>query len=239
MSEQTPVIIAARNAEASIGRTLAALNRDSVDPIVVVNDSNDATANIAGETGAIVYEIEQAGKLPAIQHGLRKLGKRALGSILYLDSDSWPVYPRHWAPSMLRGARNMRFASGLYLSHDGSLTERVLMSSIRLGNVAAKFMMRETPRSGVNMITNITTDEALDRVLNLPNYWPGEDGAIAEAVANECERRMIINPRAMVWTSSQHLDSPLKLILHGRKQALEDVYRDRSARGPADAIPYT
>lgn len=81
---KTPVIIAAYNEAELIGKCLSHLDRDQVEPIVSVNGSTDATAEIARGFGVKVLDRPEQGKLPAIQDALKLLGRTAINTPVFV-----------------------------------------------------------------------------------------------------------------------------------------------------------
>ena len=97
---KTPVIIPAYNEELNIKTTLDSLPADLVEPYVMVNGSTDKTAQIAELTGAKVFNLIEQGRLPAVQYGLRQLGKLALEPLFMIDADTRLQFPNRWYARM-------------------------------------------------------------------------------------------------------------------------------------------
>lgn len=239
---RTPVIIAARNEEAFIGGTLDALDAATTEPIVVVNDSSDNTANIARGFGAEVYEVPEAGKLLAQQFGLKKLGARALEPVLMTDADTYPMYPSRWTGAMLRGLRGDKTAvSGLYIAReDEPLLQRSIISGLRVGNVIMKKLTHAPHASGGNMLLHLRDTQALDRIMALGNHWVFEDVAMIDAATDgdPDKHHITYDPRAIVRTSSRFLPPLKSLVTGGRQSALESATAERLARAADGTAPY-
>jgi len=225
-----PVLIAARNEASNIGETLSHLDLDTVTPYVIVNGSTDNTAEIARSHIKNVYEIHEASKMRAIQYGLKILGPEALGPVLYTDADSRPLFPRQWAATMVRGLGDARVGVGLLAASDGSWLERMLISELRIANSFEKYIRGKTHVAGANMITRIDDYETLDRVLRLDNFGQGEDTARSDAILQGDRPKAILNPAAMVLTSSRFKPSPLQIFLHGKQWAREASQADTISR---------
>ncbi len=238
-----PVLIAARNEADYIGKTLDMLDPLTVEPLIVVNDSHDDTANIARSTGANVIEINEPGKLLAIQHGLKYLGRSALSPLLLTDADTYPVYPKKWAKHMLSGLRNDRnVASGLYIAcEDEPGLNRSVLSALRLANVFAKLLTNTPHASGTNMVMKIESPEMLEELLEMDNFWPGEDLAIMNLVSrgDPARRRTVLDPFAAVRTSSRYLPAVKDILIKGRGATLDAVEEDRVGRRAPDTVKYT
>ena len=100
------LVLPARNEAATIGPLVAGLRRDLVDrtalvdELVVVDDgSTDATAALAGSSGARVVSSDgRWGKGGAMRTGLAATGGDL---VVFLDADV-PELPAHWVASLLR-----------------------------------------------------------------------------------------------------------------------------------------
>jgi glycosyltransferase involved in cell wall biosynthesis len=87
------VIIPARNEAASIGNVLDAIPADCITAAIVVNnDSDDATAEIARRHGATVLDEPRHGYGAACLRGLDHLRSERAGIVVFLDAD-YSDYP--------------------------------------------------------------------------------------------------------------------------------------------------
>jgi hypothetical protein len=244
---KTPVIIAAFNEERRIAETLRVLP-DSTEPIVAVNGSTDATAEIARSFGARVVEIEEQGKFPAFQRALGTLGQRALEPFIMLDADTHPLHPDRWHDRFvkeldIRGT-NPTVVSGpvWFTSEDGKKAEPAFRSLFRMGQAIV------TQRSalhtglgggqyGANQGVRLARQEVLDSVMALGHYWPMEDVALAETIAKSegGSFTQLVNQDLMASTPQSDSFPPLKYYLtHGFGKAADFTiksYTDRAAKG--------
>lgn len=237
MSNKLPVIIAAYNEEARIGRTLSHLDTDTYAPIVVVNGSTDRTAEVADEfNGVTVIERDEQGKLPAIQSALHHLGDAALGNVLYLDADSYPV-SRNWGASMtaqLTSDERPSVVGGLTAFTDGNIVEDTLRSYRRKGEAQqAQIEGSLVAFTGSNMATHFGNAAMLGEILALPHIWPGEDRAIADHITKSGGTlSYALQPDAVAKVSSRFYPSIVTRIFKGRDAAIEQRvshYHDRAA----------
>lgn len=234
---KTPVVIAAYNEAAFIGPTLRALDNKSCEPIVVANGCDDTTADIAREFGVSVIERSEQGKLPAIQEALRGLGERALGPVLFLDSDSQPRFPKLWAAAMQRGvdpdevhvrAGSISYTGGSFLD-DLGWTAKAQLDTF-------KALKSDVPRyCGANMLTQMRHERVLGKILDLPHIWLGEDHAIGVTISDMGGRsHQTVDLRANVKTSSRFLPSVPHVLSVGADEAKEELgrrYQERAAPG--------
>jgi glycosyltransferase involved in cell wall biosynthesis len=78
------IIIPTLNEEKAIGKVLAEMPKDSIDEVIVVDSSSDATAKVAQGLGASIASEKRIGYGRALQTGL----ERARGDIVvYMDGD--------------------------------------------------------------------------------------------------------------------------------------------------------
>ncbi len=243
---KTPVIIPAFNEELRLGRTLEALPADLVEPIVAVNGSTDATATIAEDFGAYVVDIEQQGKMPAIQKALEHLGRRALQPLLILDADARPIFPQRWHRHMvspISSAETPVVVGGPVWYTGSPRVEAILRSVYRAGRTITNADVGNIDRAiqfGPNMGVHIKERHVLDLIMGIPNYWPGEDRALAEAVSHgDGTYRALVHPYATVWnpTSISAISLKDRLAL-GSEDTLKVVAQRYVERGPQDAKPY-
>lgn len=231
-----PVIIAACNEEAYIGRTLTSLTSAPVTPIVVVNGSTDGTAHIAEGYGATVIHREEPGKLPALQAGLKSLGRRALDSVLLLDADSYPVYPKGWALTMAAHlqANKPTSVSGLIHLVDGNPIDDAVRG-LRHFQLALRHRQKGVGGSvfGSNMGLRIHDTDVFEKILALPSIWPGEDSALADVVAGQIDGyEQLVHPATRVATSARYHMPLSRRIRYGAEAARRERSQDYASRVP-------
>ncbi len=235
---RVPVLIAARNEAQTIGRCLERLDRASVEPVVVSNGSTDATARIARSFGAVTFELEKAGKTPALQHGLRYLGERALGPVLYLDADSYPVFPKSWVSSMMRPAietSRSAHVSGPFI-YSPVFREGAVRYARQIVEIArVKRSGAETMTFGRNMLSIFGESEVLDNVLHMPNYWPGEDRAIRDACDVQLQTGSV---HSTVVTSARRLKPLITRLRPNRGSSMTREYNDDDIDGAVEYISH-
>jgi len=251
---KTPVLIAAFNEESRIGVVLESLPRELVDPIVAVNGSSDATAEIARSFGATVHEFEEKGKLPALQQSLRRMGDQALHPILLLDADTRPIFPTAWHNRMVRALRPMdetpvvigapvRFERNSQdpKSSTASAAIRSLYRQIHGATIHPRTM--DTAGGayyGPNQGFKLANDELLEQVLALPHVWPKEDLMIAETITEHGgQYTQLMDPLAM--TVSPESASFVNLIDYVRRSPEDidaDVTKAYRKEAPASSISY-
>ena len=239
MTDRLPVIIAAKDEERFIGRALERLDRGTTVPFVVTNGSSDRTAEIARGFGARVEELPESGKLPAIQYAMRELGHEALGPVLFMDADSLPFSPKRWASEMMKGMNDDKRAAvvaGTIAFNDGSPIVSALRSFKEVHRTWRIAMSGEAPIDavyGANMGLRLNTEERLEKILELPHIWPGEDRCIASMVQRwGGDVSVSLSLGGLVLTSARYHTSLLDRIRNG-KGAVEDQssrnYANRAA----------
>lgn len=241
-----PVVVAARNEEAHIGRTLDALaqQQTKVEPIVVVNGSSDKTADIARQAGAQVLESEE-GKMPALQAGLRSLGRRALASVLILDGDSRPVSDK-WsthltAETVSLPTENPALVWGPYVFWEDINPAVGTFFTATSMFVSWADRQKDNPRTvrGGNTCMRITDENLLEDLLALDNYWPREDVAILDTFMEyDANKKVVLSPDVWAVTSGVRLSEALKKIVKERRHATK-IYDDSYANeAPPNSRPY-
>lgn len=232
-----PVIIAARNEQKYIGETLATLDSSLVEPIVAINGTEDNTAKICRDFGVDVVELEEAGKLPAIQLAVKHLGQRALDPVILLDADTRPLLPKHWPSDITKNLDFQRpsATAGMIAFYDGKLIDDSAISLKRvLETTWTKFKNRHL-FYGANMSIRLDNQSTADRFLDMPHIWPAEDRAIARMIELEGGRlHQSIALGAVALTSSRYIFSLSERLRIGSKRATKitkNQYRDRAASG--------
>lgn len=238
---KTPVLIAAYNEEALIGHTLEHMPAGLVEPIVAVNGSSDRTATIARSFGATVLESSEPGKLPALQRALYHLGERALGPVLYLDADAYPVFPRKWPDASFRERHTVQpwVGTGL-VGYWGGRAEDDIANSLLLTAVKTKAALKGRPQaSGANMATHIKDFRLLKRILDMPHIWLGEDAALAKVVTAEGGSfDQILNPYSLVLASSRFVPPISELVRFGRREVSRRRREEYLRRAAPGSRPY-
>jgi len=242
---EIPIIIAARNEELHIGSTLDALSRQDsgVEPVIVVNGSTDATADIARQAGARVIESDE-GKMIAIQAGLRHLGKKSLGPLLILDSDSRPMF-KGWS-SRLTGeltqlpVENPAIVWGPYIFNGEINPVLGLVLSATSMQVSWADRNSSSPRTVRGGNTGLRLDmQTLERLLSLENYWPREDVAIFDTLKEGGgNKKVVFHPEAWVKSSGHRATTALKRIIKERRDpnaVYDELY---AADAPPNSRPY-
>jgi glycosyltransferase involved in cell wall biosynthesis len=247
---KTPVLIPAFNEARYIASTLESLPQDLTDPIVIVNGSTDNTAEIAASFGArvSVIDLTDQGKLPAIQHTLCSMGKRALEPLIILDGDTRPLAPRAWLNGMLRNLdtndEEGPISTGglVWLTGNGIVesSSRMLFSAIKAVKSQRTHEAIYSALYGPNMGVHFRDNKVLDAILGLDHYWPGEDRAIVHTIIEHGGvHRPSLHPGMLALSQISAAAIPFKNyfqygLAEARKQALI-VYAERGAEG---SVPY-
>jgi glycosyltransferase involved in cell wall biosynthesis len=242
----TPILIAARNEANHIGHTLGALSQQAhdIEPVVVINGSIDRTADIAISMGATVIESAE-GKMPAIQEGLRFLGKRALEPVLILDADSRP-FSKNWSARMTSElgqlpAHKPAMTWGPYIFNGEINPALGAFFSATSMRVSWADRHKDRPRTirGGNTGLLMKDSELLERVLTLGNYWPREDVAIFDTMkSREAIHKVVFHPESWVLTSGYRISETLKKIIKERKHPSLVMDGSYASEAPAGSKPY-
>lgn len=237
MTNRLPVIIAAINEERYIGRALKGLDAATTDPYVITNGSTDRTAEIARRFGARVDELPDPGKLPAMQHGMRHLGDKALGPVLFMDADSFPLASKRWAPEMashLTDTERPALVAGTIAFNEGNLVAsalRTIKEVRRAGQIAAGDQPPIEAVYGVNMGLRLNDSDLLDEMVALPHVWPGEDRYLASKVAEwGGDVSVATGARARMVTSARYHTSLLRRIIKGKQAVTEEAHQGYTRR---------
>lgn len=237
---KTPVIIAAHNEAAMIGRTLDKLNAKHVEPHVMANGCEDETAEIARSYGVRVYETPEAGKLPAIQTVLTALGDRALDPLLYVDADSYPILTSSWHRRMLQGLdpQEPSAASGPIVLDTFGITGLAYGGKYYIDTLRAR-RDDATRFRGANMATYFQREPVLKRILELPHIWPGEDCAMELALKSEGgSSRQVIHPGATVMTSARYVSPVIDIVTTGRAEVRKKSLRNYEMRAAEGSMTF-
>lgn len=239
----TPVLIAARNEAAHIGKTLAALPRNT-EPIVIPNGCTDETETIAEQLGVTVIKDSPEGKMPALQLGIRYLGERAAEPFITMDADTRPLLPDVWLKAMLAGRAALdpqrpAVVVGLQLYRG---INPFTAGWRNLGYLRDTFKNHTNPYSGAdgkNMLLDLHDAATVKRILDMPHIWPREDTAIKDEVLDrEGSFLKSLNPLTLVLTSGDRYPGLYKrLRLGGRAAGLmvRESYLQEAAPG---SVPY-
>lgn len=247
---KTPVLIPAYNEASHLARTLYHLPADIVDPIVLLNGTEDDSRQIVDDFGVKFRDFEARGKLPAIQSTLKSLGKEALESILLLDADTRPIFPKRWHDVMVRVLTNKPVPT--YVSapvlftprREGGFGEHVLLSLFRYGDGVLRdegeVEKGHAAFYGLNQGFKLQTIEVLDTILDMPHYWPMEDVAMAhEIVRHNGVMRQSSDIRAAVLSPVSQAMPPLRdWATKNSTQIIAEItnrYRIGAAEG---SVPY-
>ena len=237
ISTKTQTLIAAYNEAEYIGPTLERLNSSEIEPYVIVNGSNDATAEVAQKYGATTYVLEEAGKLPAIQYGLRMLGGQALEPIIFLDADSYPVFPRAWPGAMTRrlSTDGPSCVSGMTYIGDLSPVESFRKNTRRFAKIANACRRGSTGMLfGANMAVRLHNNATLEEVLALPHIWPGEDRAIADLINARGDFHQSMDPRSYVRMHGRY-EPPVRKLSTSKKESKRSSLNSYLDRAPPTA----
>jgi glycosyltransferase involved in cell wall biosynthesis len=242
----TPVIIAARNEAEQIGYTLDSLSKQAAgaEPVVIVNGSTDNTPDIAREAGAIVLESEE-GKMPAIQTGLRYLGKRALDPLLVLDADSHP-FSKNWTRRMTNEMQSLPEEQSAIVwapyIFNGEINPALgAFFSATSMQVSWVDRNKEHPRTirGGNTGLFMKEYELLESMLSLPNYWPRQDVATFDTMMkHDSTHKVVFHPEAWILTSGYRINNTLKRIIKERRHPSKVTDGSYANEAPAGSQPY-
>lgn len=247
---KTTVLLPAHNEAFTISRTLDSLPRDLVDPIVVLNGCEDDTKSIVQSYGVQIYEYLEKGKLPAIQATLKQLGKKSFEPMLLLDADSEPLFPKQWhdtlLASLVEDPRSTYVSAPVLFSRrpNGQRGEAIALTAFRqLGGLVQSTKNIERgkaayygPNQGIKL-----DQQSLERVVELPHYWPKEDVAMARAIVKDEEGVMhqLTSLRSAVRSQVSASMPPLHhWITRGIKTIDTEITKKYRESAPPASIPY-
>lgn len=239
----TPVLIAARDEASHISDTLTALPKNC-SPTVIVNGCSDVTADIVRQFGDVALIVqEEAGKLPAIQAGLRSLGKRATEPLIFLDADTRPLLGGSWVNTLrssIKDTDTPAFIVGPIIFDFPDPVSKVVKSAMHGVN---QWRSRSNPDSqaftGRNTIVNFN-GEVLEEVLALPHIWPGEDIAIKDIVVEHGGHiDKLPNPGAVAMTSAERYPTIFQRAAMSKQEVAEQVNGSYLAEAAPGSIPYS
>ena len=240
----TPVLIPSYNPDARLHRVLDALPQ-TVSPVVLIN-GGDAPENQFGiataeKFGAELHVYEERGKLPAIQQYLGNIPiKEALSSMLLLDDDTAPLDPQAWHDIFCRILAEYdapTSVGGPIVYINCPTVDMVLRTARR----AIRARLGRANQYGPNMAFKLRRKKVLEKVLELPNIWPGEDAAIAKTIQRSRGKHVqTSNPFALAATPLSACAIPLhKRLLLGPEATRQAVTANYIASGPKNAQPYS
>lgn len=239
---KVPVLVAAYN-EPDIGIALRRLPADTLDVVVAVNGepAGGVTARAAARYGVHVVSYDEPGKILAIQQTLRefhRLGHDPLDPVLFLDADSYPMWPRAWARLMTRlltSDDGSAAAAGLVRFYGSGHVGDLARSGKKFADAMISRRRHTTVAFGANMGLRLRHRSVLDAVLDLPHIWRGEDRAMIDIVRDAGGTyTQSISPRSLVAQSSRYSTSLKdRLLLGGNESARrrDAAYNTRAAPG--------
>lgn len=238
-----PVLIPARNEEAFIGSALAGLNREH-EPIVIANACEDATARVAEKFGATVLSMEEGGRILALQEAIMRLGGRALDPFLIMDADSRPA-SRFWADALCKrlvdgGGRPTVVSGPLLFSGSPDRITNAVRSVQNWRRQVRGMVHPDGPRifCGANQAVWLRDDRHRQAVMELPNYWPGSDKALTEAVTGEDGVHLAtISPYALVVTDGARSVSFREVLRHGYRASKAANLQSYFDEAPTSSLP--
>ncbi|MDB5159981.1 MAG: hypothetical protein JWO99_244 [Candidatus Saccharibacteria bacterium] len=243
---KTKVIIPAYNEGRHLERTLNSLPNDLVEPIVAINGSSDNTLEIAEKFGAEVHVTAEQGKMLAIQHVLHSLGEQALDPLIILDADTRPLFPTRWhngIVKLLRQQERPAVIGGPIWYTGKPLGETVLRTAYRAARTALHKNdtgAKHAVQFGPNMALKIQNTDLLEIVMNIPNFWPGEDRALTHAVLDQDGVYHTPINVGLVTTTPRSISSiSLKDRLQlGAEASFNEVEQRYTLRGNPSSEPY-
>jgi glycosyltransferase involved in cell wall biosynthesis len=247
---KTPVLIPAHNEAEYIGLTLDSLSSASVEPIVIANACTDDTVKIVKENyqGVRLIELDQPGKLPALQYAIESLGDRALDPLLLLDADSRPVLPKRWEKAMVGrlDPDSPSVVSGPILyevkdeDEDLSMFDSVTRSAIRYAQACSARAHGTSIAFGANMAIHLATQQAKGAVLELPFFWAHDDAAIRDTIVGQGRptEYQQLSVGSSVVTSSRWLPPMMDRLRLGKATATTLMLERYAARAPEGSMPY-
>jgi hypothetical protein len=237
-----PVLIAAYD-EPDIGTALRQLPADTLDVIVAVNGepADGPTARAASPYGVQVITFEEPGKILAIQETLRgfhRFGHDPLDPVLFLDADSYPMWPRAWArvlTRLLTRDDGPAAAAGLVRYHGRGWVGNLARTSKKLADAVISRQRRTNVAFGANMALRLRHQSVLDGVLALPHIWRGEDRAMIDVVRQAGGRYVqCLSPLSLVAQSSRYSTTLKDRLLLGQEESQrrrDAAYNSRAAPG--------
>lgn len=142
--KKTDVIIPAFNEENSVGKVISALSKEWVQDVIVVNNnSNDRTEEVARAAGAIVLREEEQGYGAACLKGLEYIASKSLADqpdiVAFIDAD-YSDYPEELSLLLARLEEGYDLVIGSRAL--GQREKGAMMPHQRFGNWLATFLIR-------------------------------------------------------------------------------------------------
>lgn len=261
-TSRMPVIIPAYKGRQYIDAALSALPREQFQPLVAVNGEDDGTAARATEKwGADAFIATEQGKMPAIQEALMHLGERAVQPLAIMDVDTRIRHPRAWQAAVdaaLKqvGDRPLYMTGPVQFTHANPLEAAARTRWYHSRFTSNGPSMRDASAGaapldahyGPNTVFHAANEATLEDVLQLDNYWPGEDRAMADVVLRHSG--VFYQNRSRDMTARTPLsDSYEPMVVAGLRKVGHKlgIHADRAdggvvehyvQRGPANARPY-
>ncbi|MEK7625932.1 MAG: glycosyltransferase family A protein [Patescibacteria group bacterium] len=234
------VLIPALNEQERLPALFEALAKQQspVEPIVIDNWSQDATAEIAESCGATILREEEPGQMRAIQKGIKFILDNYQDSeaIFIIDADTKPL--KSWSSAHLRHARRPGQYNNLqYGRVHHAYPWTVEGTVVRVGRAtyidSAEFWRRfqsKPPRAKGSNTCLVNPDKTLlESTLSIPNYGLGNDIALRDHIlARGGSARYLYDIRASVVSSGDRyptLQSALKRMVTPRKGQI-DAYKE-------------
>ena len=194
--DRFPVIIPSYKGREYVDSVITALPEQYFRPIVAVNGEDDGTVDRALELGAEAFTSPEQGKMPAIQEALRRLGQDAVHPLVIMDVDTRIIRPEKWYSEAqkaleISGDRPLYMTGPIVFTHRNAL--EAALRTARYNQKSLSGREYHHPQDGAapinshygpNTLLHLKTHGALRDTLDLPNYWPGEDRAVADVILN-------------------------------------------------------
>ncbi|HWE56910.1 MAG TPA: hypothetical protein VG435_15470 [Acidimicrobiales bacterium] len=241
----TPVLISARNEGEHIGVTLKHLPAGTR-PVVIANgcDEDDRTVEVARGMGAEVIEMADAGKMQAVQAGIRRLGPAAIEPFVTIDADTRPLSPRLWLSGLRAGRRRVDAERPAVIVGPSIFIRHGLPMPVRTTwyNLKQYRSRRDVQRGefrGLNMLVHAQNAAMVERILDLPPFWPGEDLAVARLIErNGGHAFKTIDPRAAVVTDGSRVPSAWEVVRRGNVATKSVEMASYLHDAPLGSIPF-
>lgn len=241
----TPVLISARNEGEHIGDTLRHLP-PHVRPVVIANgcDDGDRTVEVARAMGAEVIELADAGKMQAVQAGIRRLGPAATEPFVTIDADTRPLYPRGWVGGLRAARRHVAtdhpaviVGPSIFMRHGLPMPARTAWYNLKQFRTRRDVQRGEF--RGLNMLVHAQNVTMLERILDLPPFWPGEDLAIARLMEREGGHAFkSVDIRAAVVTDGSRVPSAWEVLRRGNLATKSVEMASYLHDAPSGSIPF-
>lgn len=203
------IIIPAYNEENGILKTLSSLSASTtnktVEIIVVDNNSNDLTAELALAAGVTCITETTQGITPARNTGLRKAGGKFI-----LNADADTIYPPQWIDIMTAPLINdtVALVYGNFSFIPSTGTSRILFTGYEYAADFAKWFNKKFREEAVNVYG---FNAAFRRLEGLEvdgfNHPPGtnEDGWLAVKLRSHFNKKLFEVKYPLVWTSDRRI----------------------------------